>query len=155
MRCPLCTRRAGALKPSLLSTKSNFFERLNPEYHSYLKSLASTSRLKRDNALLGQKTLPEDAQNDKMRSDSVDVKLLLSQDQDEVDEETSGKYEEDLYYDYHSLRDESVGIDLQNEPKPDFVWTHITCALFIPELHFRDSSSLTDITGKYWSNVRS
>jgi hypothetical protein len=35
----------------------------------------------------------------------------------------------------------------ENEPKPKFVWVHITCVLFIPELYFKDSLNVTNIGG--------
>jgi len=35
-----------------------------------------------------------------------------------------------------------------NEPKPPHVWTHLTCALFIPEVYFSDLTYMTNIIGK-------
>ncbi len=34
-----------------------------------------------------------------------------------------------------------------NEPKPAHVWTHLTCALFIPEVYFSDLTYMTNIIG--------
>jgi len=35
----------------------------------------------------------------------------------------------------------------ENEPRPQEVWVHITCALFIPSLYFKDSKNVNQIAG--------
>jgi len=40
--------------------------------------------------------------------------------------------------------------ELQNEPKPVFVWAHLTCATFTPELYFSEDAYKSNILGIYW-----
>jgi len=35
----------------------------------------------------------------------------------------------------------------ENEPRPQEIWVHVTCALFIPSLYFKDSKNVNQITG--------
>ena len=35
----------------------------------------------------------------------------------------------------------------ENEPRPQEIWVHITCALFIPSLYFKDSKNVNQIAG--------
>ena len=144
MRCPLCPNRAGAMKPSVLSVKTDLFEKANPKFHRYLISFAnsldlskskskSTIRSKRDEELTKVKHTGTDLQ-----------KVSLGQEnEEENDEETN----ENLYYDYHQLSKISNECPLEDEPKPVLVWIHITCATYISELYFQDECSLTEING--------
>ena len=36
MRCPLCTRTGGAMKPSVMEFKTTEFEIINPGFHKFL-----------------------------------------------------------------------------------------------------------------------
>jgi len=40
--------------------------------------------------------------------------------------------------------------ELSDEPKPNYIWIHISCVQFIPELHFGDKIQMTNILGKFF-----
>jgi len=37
--------------------------------------------------------------------------------------------------------------ELKDEPKPPYIWAHISCVLFIPELYFGDDIYASNILG--------
>lgn len=53
-----------------------------------------------------------------------------------------------LYYDFHYLNEHFTEQELRNEPRPNKVWAHITCSLFIPEMYFLDKDRISEIDGK-------
>lgn len=59
-----------------------------------------------------------------------------------------------LYYDFHYLNENFTEQELKNEPRPDRVWAHITCALFIPEMYFLDKENISDIDGNMNTNLK-
>lgn len=50
------------------------------------------------------------------------------------------------YYDFHYLK-EFTEEELKNEPKPFFVWCHVSCALWTPECFFDDKNYYSNIKG--------
>ena len=37
--------------------------------------------------------------------------------------------------------------ELKNEPKPEYVWVHMTCVMFLPELYFGNKVYMKNIEG--------
>ncbi|EAS03088.2 PHD zinc finger protein (macronuclear) [Tetrahymena thermophila SB210] len=130
LRCALCTKRGGALKRSKMPVKTNFFEHLNTDYHSYLKNLPEEFS---DQPEVYDTSLWE---NDKKRSTNK------SPQNDENQEET------ELYFDFQYQNKVYPPEEIQKyEPKSKNIWIHLTCALWIQECYFEERSSLNMIRG--------
>lgn len=140
MRCPLCTNRAGALKPTKLLATTNLFEHLNPEYHAFLKSYANSLH-----RTPSQKDVSES--HHKSNSHIKWNKHEASNSRDK-EEDTVAEHEKStaqcLYYDYHELKNTYSENELKDEPKPPNVWVHVTCVQFLPELDFSNKNSLIE-----------
>jgi len=171
MRCPLCDRRSGAMKPTTTRADTNFFEYLNPVYHNFLKSYAKPEFFKQYQQQRKKSFSLKDskAQSPVQKEHSETTKFSAEDDEDSDDSENEEDEEKkalNLYYDFHLL-DESLftGMqipgffskileeELQNEPKPPYVWVHISCAKFLPELKFGDPVHMTNIIGRNFINV--
>lgn len=151
LRCPLCDKRGGAMKPSNIKADNDMFEALNPDFHQFLKSYATPDFIKE-----GHKT--------KYLS-MKDVKDLSISNKDtgekEDKDDSDSEFSENLYYDIQFI-DENFSCnllrkylcsfiflaeELVDQPKPFYLWLHLTCVLFIPELHFNDTNYMTTIIG--------
>ncbi|KAL4493484.1 hypothetical protein ABPG72_007492 [Tetrahymena utriculariae] len=130
LRCALCTKRGGALKRSKMHVKTNFFEHLNTDYHSYLKNLPEEFS---DQPEVYDTSLWE---NDKKRSTNKTPQ------NEENQEET------ELYFDFQFQNKVYPSEEIQKyEPKSKHIWIHLTCALWIQECYFEERSSLNMIRG--------
>ena len=145
MRCPLCSNRSGALKPTVVPLTTEMFQHTNPEFHKYLVYCVNNPDPNKNKANSSRNGM--DIEPPKPNSNGLPLSNLSL-----LDESLDGngeKQQQDLYYDYHEEMTKTYDDnDLPNEPRPDFVWAHITCAQFIPELFFQDKTSLTKIDGK-------
>lgn len=127
MRCPLCTKRAGALKPTKLAATTNLFEHINPEYHAYLKSYANI--------------VPKKGGQTKI---SIPTKALIANAKEDVSTTESEK-NIDLFYDYHhDIKNTYTEEELKDEPKPAQVWVHVACVQFLAELEYEEKTTLID-----------
>lgn len=46
LRCPLCTKRGGALKPTVLWADTQYFANLNPDYHEFLSRYCKDDKVR-------------------------------------------------------------------------------------------------------------
>jgi len=147
----MCDKRGGAMKPSLLRADTDLFETLNPGFHTYLKSYANPEFMKNAGKV---KYLS-------IKDQKLPKKNNQEQEEGDDEEEPDEEFTENLYYDIQFLNDKFTGKENQeklltfkieeeliNEPKPVYIWAHLTCGLFIPELFFTDQTFMTNITGK-------
>ncbi|KAL4445656.1 hypothetical protein ABPG74_006207 [Tetrahymena malaccensis] len=147
LRCALCTKRGGALKRSKMPVKTNFFEHLNTDYHTYLKNLPEEFSdqpevygiyiQKQIYQLYKIKHLDTSLwENDKKRS------INKTPQAEENQEET------ELYFDFQFQNKVYPQDEVQKyEPKSKHIWIHLTCALWIQECYFEERSSLNMIRG--------
>lgn len=118
---------------------TKLFEHINPGFHKFIQSYATPEVLK---------TLP--------KAKSFVVTAPKQDEEDMEDEEKT----EDLYYDFQLQDDnftgkllENIIIDLvleeelENEPRFPYIWVHVTCALFVPELYFSDDVTVSGVLG--------
>ncbi|EAS02021.2 PHD zinc finger protein (macronuclear) [Tetrahymena thermophila SB210] len=131
LRCALCTKRGGAMKPSKIPITSNIFQHTNTQYYEFQKTCKAGPPNKKQ-----RYEDPNEKQN-KVGSASKHT----SPENEEVEEESNSQY-----YDFHYLK-EFTEEELKNEPKPYFVWCHITCTLWTPECFFDDKNYYTNIKG--------
>ena len=139
LRCPLCDKRGGAMKPTVTKADMDIFEYLNPSYHEFLRSYIKQG---------GYRNTPD---KKPLTFKDINRKKLSRFEGDydrEEDEEIQSNFQEKLYYNFLN-QDESqfTEEELAEEPKPYYVWAHISCALFIPELFFADRIQMTNISG--------
>lgn len=148
MRCPLCSKRSGALKPTVLPATTGMFENVNPQFHKYLSSyFHSLDATRSKGGALSRHSQAYETLKPRLSAEASLNKTHLPQ--SEPGEENPEKYKQNLYYDYQEESTKSYDdSELQNEPKPAFIWAHIVCVKLIPELFFQDTSNLTKIDGK-------
>ena len=101
MRCPLCSRRGGAMKPSSLKITECIFSTLNQNFHDF--QLKCIKNIKDDNDKEGEIVLHESS-----------VKAIE---------------------------------DAKEEPNPENIWVHLSCALWLPEIYFDENLSKCNING--------
>eukprot|EP01017_Pseudomicrothorax_dubius_P031866 TRINITY_DN4114_c0_g2_i6.p1 TRINITY_DN4114_c0_g2~~TRINITY_DN4114_c0_g2_i6.p1 ORF type:complete len:443 (-),score=68.49 TRINITY_DN4114_c0_g2_i6:812-2140(-) len=124
LRCPLCSKRSGALKPTHLPSTHAIWANFNPNYHRFM---ASGEFTKEDFECAGKE----------------------SPTKDDLD-----NYKEKLHYDFHMLKDEEfTEKDLVDEPRPYHAWVHMTCAFWTPEIYFSDRGTNSRIEGKDFSFI--
>lgn len=100
LRCPLCDKRGGALKPTCIRADSDLFEYLNPSYHAFLKSYASEDFIKNaPKTLFATDAISGDTQE--LNKDD-DTKATTNDDSD-------SNFSENLYYDIQFLNDKFTG----------------------------------------------
>ncbi|EGR28743.1 PHD-finger family protein, putative [Ichthyophthirius multifiliis] len=134
MRCPLCPKRGGALKPSKIQINLNTFENINPSYHLF----ASQCTFNEANKYKYEKIETEDDIN----KDENNFYLYQQQQQKDY------KEKDGLYYDFTITKDQEVNLNiLNNEPKPNYVWCHISCTLWTPECYFDDRNYYNFVKG--------
>jgi len=97
MRCPLCSKRGGALKPTTLRADTNIFEHLNPSFHAFLKSYARPELFRN----LPKKIIPKYKEPN---PETLDLTKMS-------EEDANKNYLEHLYYNYFLLSYEFTGID--------------------------------------------
>ncbi|KAL4442844.1 hypothetical protein ABPG74_010733 [Tetrahymena malaccensis] len=131
LRCALCTKRGGAMKPSKIPITSNIFQHTNTQYYEFQKTCKAGPPNKKQ-----RYEDPNEKQN-KVGSASKHS----TPENEEAEEESNSQY-----YDFHYLK-EFTEEELKNEPKPYFVWCHITCTLWTPECFFDDKNYYTNIKG--------
>ena len=66
LRCPLCTKRGGAMKPTVLWADTQHFASLNPEFHEFLSQYAHEDRIARAKAASTKKLAPSKAVPEKL-----------------------------------------------------------------------------------------
>ena len=232
MRCPLCSRRGGAMKPTAFSIDDIIFETLNPNYHSF--QLDCVKYFENNHIKLEENhEFKEKIENENPKPKKVKISTLLkhnkyNNDIDQKSRKTSRKKEiidenanpkenlnnecvainegntgtlisnEDnakvLSYNVEKAsksRKKSKGIDNINEnnvvlfdksikvnrvccktnritphitnavihenpsdnnqingtPRPDRIWVHLSCALWIPEVYFDEMRTDNNIKG--------
>lgn len=97
LRCPLCDKRGGALKPSNLRADCDLFEHLNPNYHAFLKSYVSENFIKNaPQTIFLTDAIPADINKDD------DTKATTN-------DESDSNFSENLYYDIQFLDDKFTG----------------------------------------------
>lgn len=127
------------MKPTVTKADMDIFEYLNPSYHEFLRSYIKQG---------GYRNTPD---KKPLTFKDINRKKLSRFEGDydrEEDEEIQSNFQEKLYYNFLN-QDESqfTEEELAEEPKPYYVWAHISCALFIPELFFADRIQMTNISG--------
>lgn len=150
------------MKPTVTKADVEMFEYLNPDFHSFLRSYTKPGTLR---SLSDKKPLSfKDIKKNKQAKAGFDI---LGGGAPAVAATEEGRpqsdYQEKLYYDYHSIDDMNftgkplsrdrklkrcIEEELQDEPKPYFIWVHITCVQFIQELYFGDRTHLTNVYGR-------
>lgn len=108
-----------------------------------------SSNANEDRAKIG-----DDIEYDMSSVSSHQGKSIVSQSASQIPEKAySSKVEyppegtTEQFYDAQTLTGNFTEEELENEPRPEKVWAHITCALFLPELYFNDKENVTDIDG--------
>lgn len=61
LRCPLCTKRGGALKPTVLWADTYYFANLNPEFHEFLSTYCREERIRNARTVASVKPKKPDA----------------------------------------------------------------------------------------------
>lgn len=85
VRCPLCDKRGGAMKPSPTKVDTDLFVYTNPGYHSFIRSYARTGSYRGvDQKPLSFKDLKRKSGHSKMLKENKDL-------------------EEELDYNFHEL----------------------------------------------------
>jgi len=133
LRCPLCTKRGGAMKPTNLRADCTVFENQNQPFHNWIKSYARPELFKN----LPKRINPPVVKPKGINPEDIDLHKIPGDE----------NYLEHLYYNFHTINFDFSEEELKNEPKPPFVWAHITCATFIPELYFSDDEHKSTILG--------
>ena len=97
LRCPLCDKKGGAMKPTSIKADTEMFEYLNPEFHAYLKSYngSANPRDSGDEASLFFKDIKIDALEKTPFDFEAPGESMLP----------PTNYEDKLYYDYHKFED--------------------------------------------------
>ena len=135
LRCPFCNIRGGAMKVSSLKADTNIFQETNPNFHNFLKSYSNEDL---------QKTSKSRSLKSLQPPKSTSTVIL----KDKKSEKTQNEQNSNLgKFLFHKDNENNILDVNSDEPKPSYVWAHITCALFIPELYFKDSANVNNIAG--------
>lgn len=106
LRCPLCDKRGGAMKPSHLRADTDLFENLNPGYDAFLKSYANPEFMKNHakTKYLSVKDLKDGKKKDHEGDRDRDDASVKSNEEDSDDDGL-----ENLYYDIQFIDDNFNG----------------------------------------------
>jgi hypothetical protein len=142
------------MKPSTTKATTELFEYLNPDYHALISSSPF-----QDNFDKKPLTFKDVKRNRSLKSGLTGLDFLRA----EEEQLFPSSYHEKLYYDYHSINEDDftgkflscireikqflLEEELKNEPVPSYVWVHIPCVQFIPELYFGDKVQMTNVQG--------
>jgi bromodomain and PHD finger-containing protein 1 len=167
LRCPLCSKRGGAMKRTTFRCDTPYFANLNPVFHDYIQSYCYTKDFtkpltkqvskqrpdaKEITIIKSMEEIPKEKEHEEgdtsattpnQPSSTLELKKELLMDPDNK----SNDYEDKLYYDFHFIDDNYTELDLKNEPRPEYLWVHMTCVMFIPELYFGDKLNMNEVEG--------
>lgn len=109
MRCPLCTKRGGALKPTTIRADTNILESLNLPFHAFLKSYAKPELFRN----LPKKLYVSQRPTETNPPEEIDLTKVN-------DTDSKKSYLDHLYYNYHLTNFEFHGIILMNNKNTNY-----------------------------------
>lgn len=99
LRCCLCTKRGGAMKPTNLRADCNVFEGLNQPFHNFIKSYARPELFKNLPKKINPPLKPKE-----INPGEIDLHKIPGDDSDK-------NYLEHLYYNFHAINFDFSGLD--------------------------------------------
>lgn len=117
--CFLCTRRGGALRKANFTRKCNLIKKLNPMY-SKAKLVKYDNRASK--VQISKRTISATNESfDSSKRDSIQM---------------NRQFEANLYYNYFRQSEVFKNAEISEEPHSDMAWAHLSCAYWVPGMHF-------------------
>lgn len=117
LRCPLCTRRGGAMRECGQRSNDKFWEKLNPGYYNSHEGVESDVKPHLDANINNNNC------KGKCSIAKSDITTQVNQD--------NANFEENLFYDFYKIPKQFTEEELRNEVKPKYAWCHLSCAYWM------------------------